>query len=71
MLYAHDAKDSDGSMMGRSGMMGMMDGMRNMMHGKDGMMEGCPMMRRMRGDHPERPNEQWREKEQSEPEEKG
>lgn len=59
-LYAHDSKESGGSMMG-SGMMGQ-GGMMNMMGQMSEMMEGCnKMMQSMHQGGSERPNEQWRE----------
>lgn len=58
-LYAHDSKESGGSMMG-PGMMGQ-DGMMDMMGQMSEMMEGCnKMMQSMNRGSSERPNEQWR-----------
>lgn len=58
-IYAHDSSGSDGSMMGR-GMMGK-DGMMGMMEQMNSMMENCNEMMQamMAGDGAERPNEQW------------
>ncbi|MGE0333855.1 MAG: hypothetical protein AB7Q76_01075 [Gammaproteobacteria bacterium] len=60
-LYAHDSKESGGSMMG-SGMMGQggMGGMMNMMGQMSEMMEGCSKMMQSQGGSG-KPNEQWRE----------
>ncbi len=56
-LYAHDSKESGGSMMG-SGMMGQ----GGMMGQMSEMMEGCnKMMQSMHQGGSGRPNEQWRD----------
>ena len=62
-IYAHDSGESDGSMMG-GGMMGK-DGMMGMMEQMSSMMESCnEMMQAMKDSENggQRPNEQWRER---------
>jgi hypothetical protein len=80
-LSAQDAAASPGAMMGQGGMMGMMGGMMSAMmnmtgmtEGMAGMMERCHEMMQAMGDHDHgagRPNEQWRERAPSGPDERG